>query len=156
MYHRRAESREHTSPRSNEYQVLEEIGRGSFGSVRKVVHVPTNRVLVRKEIKYGHMNSKERQQLISECAILSQLKHENIVEFYEWDSDVDVLYFYMEYCSNGDLSQMISHFKKERKYIPERLVWSVMVQVLVALYRCHYGSDLAPLETIYDLSLIHI
>lgn len=97
MYNRRPEFREYTGPRTGSYQVLEEIGRGSFGSVRKVIHLPTNKVLVRKEIKYGHMNSKERQQLISECAILSQLKHEHIVEFYEWDSDKDVLYFYMEY-----------------------------------------------------------
>ncbi|CAR23744.1 serine/threonine protein kinase KIN3 [Lachancea thermotolerans CBS 6340] len=150
MYNRRPEFREYTGPRTGSYQVLEEIGRGSFGSVRKVIHLPTNKVLVRKEIKYGHMNSKERQQLISECAILSQLKHEHIVEFYEWDSDKDVLYFYMEYCSNGDLSQMISFFKKQRKYIPEKIVWSIMVQILIALYRCHYGADLAPLETIYD------
>ncbi|CUS23822.1 LAQU0S12e00826g1_1 [Lachancea quebecensis] len=150
MYNRRPEFREHSGPRTGSYQVLEEIGRGSFGSVRKVIHLPTNKVLVRKEIKYGHMNSKERQQLISECAILSQLKHEHIVEFYEWDSDKDVLYFYMEYCSNGDLSQMISFFKRQRKYIPEKIVWSIMVQILIALYRCHYGTDLAPLETIHD------
>ncbi|SCV01960.1 LAME_0G19658g1_1 [Lachancea meyersii CBS 8951] len=150
MYNRKLESREQSGPRINDYQVLEEIGRGSFGSVRKVVHLPSNKVLVRKEIQYGHMNSKERQQLITECAILSQLKHENIVEFYEWDSDKNVLYFYMEYCSNGDLSQMISNFKKERKYIPEKLVWRIMVQILTALYRCHYGTDLVPLESIYD------
>ncbi|SCU83005.1 LANO_0B08086g1_1 [Lachancea nothofagi CBS 11611] len=150
MYNKKVETREHSGPRISDYQVLEEIGRGSFGSVRKLVHLPTNKVLVRKEIQYGHMNSKERQQLISECAILSQLKHENIVEFYEWDSDKNVLYFYMEYCSNGDLSQMISHFKRERKYIPEKIVWSIMVQILSALYRCHYGTDLAPLDTIHD------
>ncbi|CEP60023.1 serine/threonine protein kinase KIN3 LALA0_S01e01266g [Lachancea lanzarotensis] len=150
MYYRKPDTREPNSSKVGDYQVLEEIGRGSFGFVRKVIHIPTNKVLVRKEIQYGHMNSKERQQLISECAILSQLKHENIVEFYEWDSDKDVLYFYMEYCSNGDLSQMISNFKKERKYIPEKLVWRIMAQILSALYRCHYGTDLVPLESIYD------
>ena len=51
-------------PSSSQYQVLEEIGRGSFGAVRKVLHVPTKKLMVRKEIKYGHMSSKERLSLI--------------------------------------------------------------------------------------------
>ncbi|SCU93852.1 LAMI_0E15808g1_1 [Lachancea mirantina] len=151
MYSRKLQDPDNAGAlRNQEYQILEEIGRGSFGCVRKVIHTPSSRTMVRKEIKFGHMNSKERQQLIAECAILGQLKHENIVEFYNWDYDKDVLYLYMEYCSNGDLSQMINHYKKERKYIPEKLVWDIMTQILTALYRCHYGSDPQPLETIYD------
>lgn len=137
---------------ASDVQVLEEIGRGSFGSVRKVVHLPTKKVMVRKEIRYGHMNSKERQQLISECTILSQLKHENIVEFVDWDFDErqELLYLYMEYCSRGDLSQMIKHYKQEHKYIPEKIVWGILAQILGALYKCHYGVELPQLITIYD------
>ncbi|KAL3232837.1 Serine/threonine-protein kinase KIN3 [Nakaseomyces bracarensis] len=140
------------SPSRGEYQVLEEIGRGSFGSVHRVIHLPTKRILVRKDIKYGHMKSKERQQLIAECTILSQLKHENIVEFYSWDFDEqrEVLYLYMEYCSRGDLSQMIKHYKQEHKYIPEKVVWGILAQMLTALYKCHYGEELPSLTTIYD------
>lgn len=137
---------------SPQYQILEEIGRGSFGAVRKVIHLPTKKLMVRKEIKYGHMNSKERQQLIAECTILSQLKHENIVEFYSWDFEEqkEVLYLYMEYCSRGDLSQMIKHYKQEHKYIPEKVLWGILAQLLMALYKCHYGDDLPPLTTMYD------
>ncbi|AAS52903.1 AER222Cp [Eremothecium gossypii ATCC 10895] len=150
----------HSQP--NEFKVLEEIGRGSFGSVRKVLHVPTSKLMVRKEIKYGHMNSKERQQLIAECTILAGLRHENIVEFYNWDhassrtgNSVDygngeVLYLYMEYCSCGDLSQMIKHYKGMRKYVPERDIWRIAVQLLLALYKCHTSCDLPQLDTIYD------
>lgn len=136
----------------SDYQVVKEIGRGSFGSVHKVIHVPTQQVLVRKDIKYGHMNSKERQQLIAECTILSQLKHENIVEFYSWDfnEQQEVLYLYMEYCSRGDLSGMIKHYKQEHKYIPEKVVWGILAQMLTALYKCHYGEELPSLTTIYD------
>ncbi|CCE64285.1 hypothetical protein TPHA_0H00750 [Tetrapisispora phaffii CBS 4417] len=142
----------HQTPKHNEYQVLEEIGRGSFGSVRKVIHIPTKKLMVRKDIKYGHMNSKERQQLIAECAILSQLKQENIVEFYNWDFDEqkEVLYLYMEYCSRGDLSKMIKHYKQDHKYTPEKIVWGILAQILMALYKCHYGEDLPSLVSIYD------
>ncbi|CAB4257187.1 similar to Saccharomyces cerevisiae YAR018C KIN3 Nonessential serine/threonine protein kinase [Maudiozyma barnettii] len=135
-----------------EYEVLEEIGRGSFGSVRKVVHLPTKTLMVRKEIKYGHMNQKERQQLIAECRILSQLNHENIVKFHSWDFDEQgqVLYLYMEYCSKGDLQKLIVHYKEEHKYMPEQTIWAILAQLLMALYRCHYGEDPAQLVTIYD------
>lgn len=139
--------------RQPSYQLLEEIGRGSFGSVRKVIRESDHKCMVRKEIRYGHMNSKERQQLISECAILSQLKHDNIVEFFHWDHEAksNTLFLYMEYCSKGDLSQMIKHFKHNRKYVPEQHVWRIMVQVLMALFRCHYGRDLPRLQTVYDV-----
>ncbi|CCK72490.1 serine/threonine protein kinase KIN3 KNAG_0K01250 [Huiozyma naganishii CBS 8797] len=137
---------------SSEYEVLEEIGRGSFGCVRKVVHIPTRTVMVRKEIKYGHMNQKERQQLIAECKILSHLQHDNIVRFYSWDfnEQMQILYLYMEYCSQGDLQNLIATYKSERKYIPEQIIWNILTQLLLALYRCHYGEDLQPLNTIYD------
>lgn len=149
---RRQSPHEHVPPQAAEYKVLEEIGRGSFGSVRKVVHLPTDKMLVRKEIRYGHMNSKERHQLISEFSILSQLKHEYIVEFinYDYDSARNVVYLYMEYCSHGDLSQMIKHYKQQKKYIPESIVWRIMAQILMALYRCHYGTDIPPLDSVYD------
>ncbi|CCD25952.2 serine/threonine protein kinase KIN3 NDAI_0G01760 [Naumovozyma dairenensis CBS 421] len=144
MYHRQVHNQE--------YQVLEEIGRGSFGSVRKVIHIPTKKLMVRKEIKYGHMNSKERQQLISECKILSQLKFENIVDFYNWDfnDSEKVLYLYMEYCSRGDLALMIKSYKSRNKYIPEKIIWGILAQLLMALHKCHYGVELSPLITIYD------
>lgn len=148
---RKINTSDHTPVSFNEFQIQEEIGRGSFGSVRKVIHLPTNKLMVRKEIRYGHMNSKERQQLISECSILSQLKHENIVEFYKWDSDgKDTLYIYMEYCSKGDLSQMIKNYKQQRKHISEKIVWRIMIQILLALYKCHYASEFPKLDTIYD------
>ena len=56
----------------------------------------------------------------------------------------------MEYCSNGDLHALISHYKNIHKYIPEQTIWSVLAQLLMALYRCHYAEDAPPLVTIYD------
>ena len=110
------------TPIQGDYELLEEIGRGSFGIVRKVLHIPTKTVMVRKEIKYGCMNTKERQQLITECKILSRLNHENIVKFHSWDFDEQrqILYLYMEYCSKGDLAHLISRYRAEHRYIPER------------------------------------
>ncbi|CAI8509536.1 unnamed protein product [Hanseniaspora opuntiae] len=115
--------------------------------------------LVRKDIKYNHMSLKERQQLIQECKILSSLKHDNIVNFFKIDFDQKFVYIFMEYCDGGDLSQLIQHYKNHNKtqkykenykFIPEELIWKVLVQICLALWRCHYGEDCKNPKTIFE------
>ncbi|OEJ81851.1 Serine/threonine-protein kinase KIN3 [Hanseniaspora osmophila] len=132
------------------YQVLETIGSGSFGSVKKIYDYETGTYLVRKDIKFAHMSLKERQQLINECKILSSLKHNNIVEFVSFDYDTDTVYIYMEYCDGGDLAKLIEAFREKKKRIPELIVWRILVQVSLALWRCHYGADPPLLGTVFD------
>lgn len=43
------------------YERLEEIGRGSFGSVFKVRRKSDKRILCWKEIEYGRMQEREKQ-----------------------------------------------------------------------------------------------
>ena len=113
--------------------------------------------LVRKDIKYNHMSPKERQQLIQECKILSSLKHDNIVNFLKIDFDQKFVYIYMEYCDSGDLSQLIQYYKNYNKqhpnnckWIPEEIIWRVLVQVTLALWRCHYGENCNNIKTIFN------
>ena len=78
---------------------------GSFGRVSKVRRVSDGRILVWKELDYGKMNDKEKQQIVAEVNILRDLQHPNIVRYY--DRCVDKrnlkLYIVMEYCEKGDL-----------------------------------------------------
>ena len=62
--------------------------------------------MVWKQIQYGAMKEKEKQQLINEVNILRELKHENIVRYYDkiLDKKNTTLYIIMEYCSGGDLA----------------------------------------------------
>ena len=55
------------------YEVIADIGKGSFGQVQKIRRLHDNQVLVWKELKYGIMNEKEKQQIVSEINILSGL-----------------------------------------------------------------------------------
>ncbi|KAL7273604.1 G2-specific serine/threonine protein kinase [Rhizina undulata] len=126
-----------------EYDVLEIIGRGSFGQIRKVRRKSDGLILVRKEISYARMSVKEKEQLTAEFAILSQLKHANIVQYIHREhikSDC-MLHLYMEYCGKGDLSKLIARCKNEGTLVPENVVWSILTQIILALYRCHNGVD---------------
>lgn len=100
-------------------------------------------ILCRKEINYVRMSQKEREQLHAEFAILSSLRHPNIVGYYHREhlKSTQDLHLYMEYCGNGDLGRYIKKLQADNRYADEGFVWSMFAQLVTALYRCHYGID---------------
>ena len=58
-----------------------------------------------KELNYGVMGEKEKQQLVSEVNILRELQHPHIVKYYDRiiDKKNSKIYIIMEYCEGGDL-----------------------------------------------------
>lgn len=128
---------------ADEYESLDVIGKGSYGTVRRVRQKSDGRVLVRKEIEYTSLNTHERNQIISELRILRELNHDHIVKYYRHDHVIEskCIHIYMEYCDGGDLARVITNFKKNRERVPEEFIWLVLVQTLLALYRCHYGIE---------------
>ncbi|KAL6449843.1 nimA G2-specific protein kinase nimA [Candida maltosa Xu316] len=130
-------------PIFDEYDTLEIIGKGSFGTVRKVRHKEDGQILVRKEIEYTSMTMQERNHIISELRILRELNHPHIVKYYRHDHipEQKTIHIYMEYCEGGDLAKVIKNFKNSKDNIPEEFIWQVLVQILSALHRCHYGVD---------------
>jgi serine/threonine protein kinase len=103
-------------------------------------------ILCRKEISYSKMSQKEKEQLQAELSILKELRHPNIVAYFERDHIKlsQDLHLYMEYCGNGDLGRVIRNLKDAKKLADEEFVWSIMSQITGALYRCHYGEDPPP------------
>ncbi|KAJ5376852.1 hypothetical protein N7509_013738 [Penicillium cosmopolitanum] len=128
---------------ADKYEILEKIGCGSFGIIRKVKRKTDGFILCRKEINYIKMSQKEREQLTAEFNILSSLRHPNIVAYYHREhlKASQDLYLYMEYCGGGDLSMVIKNLKKVNKYAEEEFVWRILSQLVTALFRCHYGHD---------------
>ncbi|KAF2131065.1 kinase-like protein [Dothidotthia symphoricarpi CBS 119687] len=130
-------------PEDDKYDVLEKIGHGSFGIIRKVKRKSDGYILCRKEISYLKMSQKEREQLQAELSILKELRHPNIVAYFERDhiKASQDLHLYMEYCGNGDLGRVIRDLKNKNQLCEEEFVWSIFSQIVSALYRCHYGED---------------
>lgn len=73
-------------------------------------------ILVWKELDYGSMTETEKQMLVSEVNLLRELKHPNIVRYYDRiiDRTNTTLYIVMECCEGGDLASVISKGTKER------------------------------------------
>jgi NIMA (never in mitosis gene a)-related kinase 2 len=100
-------------------------------------------IMCRKEISYLRMSQKEMEQLSAELKILSSLKHPNIVGYHEREhlKDTSDLHIYMEYCGGGDLNGRIERLKKDKQMANEEFIWSIVSQIITALYRCHYGVN---------------
>jgi NIMA (never in mitosis gene a)-related kinase len=51
--------------------------------VQKVLRHTDGKVLVWKELNYGKMSEKEKQQIVSEVNILRELSHPHIVKYFD-------------------------------------------------------------------------
>ncbi|XP_014900915.1 serine/threonine-protein kinase Nek2 [Poecilia latipinna] len=129
--------------RVEDYEVLYTIGSGSYGRCQKIRRNSDGKILVWKELDYGNMAESEKQMLVSEVNLLRELKHPNIVRYYDRiiDRTNTTLYIVMEYCEGGDLASLISRCIKERRYLEEQFILRVMAQLTLALKECHSRSD---------------
>ena len=60
------------------------------------------------------MSEIEKQMVVSEVNVLRELRHKNIVRYYERvvDKANSMIYIVMEYCEGGDLASVIKQLKK--------------------------------------------
>ncbi|KAK3516830.1 hypothetical protein QTP70_023707 [Hemibagrus guttatus] len=125
--------------RTEDYEVLSTIGSGSYGKCQKIRRKSDGKILVWKELDYGTMAEVEKQMLVSEVNLLRELKHPNIVRYYDRiiDRTNTTLYIVMEFCEGGDLATLITKCIKERRYLEEEFILRVMTQLSLALKECH-------------------
>lgn len=125
------------------YEVLEHLTTGSYGKLSKVRRKADGKILVWKELFYGTMNEKEKQQLVSEVNILRELRHPNIVRYYDRiiDKQNQKIWIVMEYCEGGDLLRLFKKLKKEKELIPEETIWKFFMQIVLAVHEIHRRKE---------------
>jgi tetratricopeptide (TPR) repeat protein len=96
-------------PRSNDFDVLEELGSGNFSKIYKCSLKATGRVYSLKVIekqtiqrmkrRHGNINN----EVFMEKRVLNKLDHVNIVNMYTTFQDAGALYFQMEFLPGGEV-----------------------------------------------------
>ncbi|XP_050994708.1 LOW QUALITY PROTEIN: serine/threonine-protein kinase Nek2 [Labeo rohita] len=129
--------------KTEDYEVMLTIGCGSYGKCQKIRRKSDGKILVWKVLDYGTMAEAEKQMLVSEVNLLRELKHPNIVRYYDRiiDRTNTTLYIVMEYCEGGDLASLINRCIKDRRYLEEEFILRVMAQLSLALKECHGRSN---------------
>ena len=68
---------------TEDYESLQVIGKGSFGTVFKATRKSDRQAVVIKEVLITALNEAERRCALQEASTLSKLQHDNIIEYHE-------------------------------------------------------------------------
>ncbi|KZF24778.1 Serine/threonine-protein kinase atg1 [Xylona heveae TC161] len=90
-----------------QFKRLEEIGRGSFATVYKGLHVKKGALVAIKSVHLQKLNKKLKDNLYSEIHILKGLHHPHIVALIDCQESSAHIHLVMEFCQLGDLSYFI-------------------------------------------------
>ncbi|XP_069464633.1 serine/threonine-protein kinase Nek2-like [Ambystoma mexicanum] len=128
--------------RLEDYQELRIVGRGTFGTCAKVKRKADGKILLWKEMNFCNVSDKEKQKLKSEVAVLREMRHPNIVRYYDkiYDRVKGMLYIVMEYCEGGDLAGLIDKHSKQWRFFTEDFILRIFAQLSSALKDCHRRS----------------
>ncbi|PWN41437.1 kinase-like protein [Ceraceosorus guamensis] len=98
------------------YEILKEIGKGSFAVVHKGLvrppDAPRARDLAIKIVSRRKLTTKLLENLEGEISIMRNIRHRHVVELLDCLSTDDRIYLVMPFCSGGDLSFYIRNAPK--------------------------------------------
>lgn len=121
------------------YKFGHTLGQGAFGKVKLATKLfdpePDTKYAVKFIDKSEMDDLDDVERIYRESAILTSLKHENIIRLYEVkDSQYHVL-IVMEYANGGELKDFIQ--SKENHILPESLACDILNSTLSGLEYCH-------------------
>ena len=115
---------------NDHYEIIGELGSGSYGAVKKVKHKELKEIRAMKVIMKKTENSK------NEIDIMRKISHPNIVNIFDIYEDSKKYYIVMECCEGGELFEAIS----EGGAFTEEDCAHIMKQVLAAVNYLHSKS----------------
>lgn len=133
------------------FEILEEVGSGSFGKVFKVQKKHSEEIYALKSLNQTTL--RQRKQLkyaIAECKILKSIRHPFILPLY-WAFQSDThLFMVLEFCPLGDFSNLLNYVhhlntQQAKFYIGEIILAIEHLHSLDIIYR-----DLKPQNILID------
>ncbi len=119
---------------ADRYEVIEELGRGSYGIVFRAVQLGIGRdVALKTLLPDTGVGSEERKRFEREALVVSRFNHPNIVTLYDFGDHEGTLFMVMEYVEGRELKEVID---TEAPLAPER-VRAITYQMLDALQYAH-------------------
>ncbi|KAL2103776.1 hypothetical protein ACEWY4_000644 [Coilia grayii] len=116
------------------YEVLETLGKGTYGTVKKAVERRSGKTVAIKSIKKDCISDDlDRAHIQREIEIVSHLSHPNIIQMHEVFECRDKIVIVMEYASGGELYDYV----QQRQRLSETEARNLFRQITSAVHYCH-------------------
>ena len=140
--------KEYNYSMKDDYDLITQLGKGSYGKVFEVRHKKTKVIRACKYISKLKIKEQDLQRIRREINILKKADHPNIVKIYEVYETKRSLYIIMEKCNGGELFDKIIDKINKHKMFSEKEAAKIFLQIISAINYCHKNGichrDLKP------------
>ena len=128
-------------PKSGNYEFIKQIGVDGEGVIDLMRSRGVGQLVVRKTVDYARLAYAKP----IEAAVLQDIlpeRHPNIINLHAFESyQLEGARYYFEYCSGGDLHELVNQYRKRRMLLPEPFIWQTYQRLASALEFLHRGFD---------------
>ena len=138
-YYSKIYQTETTQSSMSDFEILSELGYGSFGIVYKVRRKTDGITYALKKVNLNQLKPKEKENSLNEIRILASINNKNIIQYKEsfFDKITNSLCLVMEYAECGDLEKKITLRQKKNFYFNEYQILNIIIQIIKGLKCLH-------------------
>ncbi len=121
------------------FEILSQLGKGSFGAVYKVLRKTDNKIYAMKIVNIPNLSQKEVNNSLNEIRILASIHNPHVVSYHEafYSENTKSLHLIMDYLDDSDLENKIITYRKLNKQFLEKEIWKIFKQIVIGLKSLH-------------------
>ena len=135
------QSNEYVGNKLEDFEILQTLGKGSYGFVAKVKSKVNHKLYEMKMIDFSLITDPVEINLsLNEIKIIQSLNSPHTIKYYTSFNKQNKLYIIMEFMNNGDVKGYIDAHKNMGNPIPEDELWELFYQCLAGVYYIHRNN----------------